>query len=247
MGLDEGVTERESDAADGWAAISRRVVTLRVRVFHQDELFADALGAVLEAEHFEVTSAESLADIVEMASTCDAVLIDMRADGALVAMQALSTRSPRVRVLGCIEGNDPRQVTAVKKAGAAGWISTGDGFDRLVHLLRQPSGKVAGKTPIDRGRTARAATSARDLHGLTAREAEVLDGLARGASTSTLASELRVSHATARTHVHSVLAKLGVHTRLEAVAYAIEHQLIDVDDLIDEIDRTSQATKIAQN
>jgi two-component system, NarL family, nitrate/nitrite response regulator NarL len=223
------------------------VVTLRVRVFHQDELFADALGAVLEAEHFEVTSAESLADIVQTASTCDAVLIDMRADGAVVAMQVLSQRSPQVRVLGCIEGNDPRQVTAVKKAGAAGWISTGDGFDQLVHLLRQPSRKVAGKAPIDRARRGRAATSARDLHGLTAREAEVLDGLARGASTSTLASELRVSHATARTHVHSVLAKLGVHTRLEAVAYAIEHQLIDIDDLVDEIDRISDATKFAQN
>jgi hypothetical protein len=44
-----------------------------------------------------------------------------------------------------------------------------------------------------------------------------------------------------------VLAKLGVHTRLEAVAYAIEHQLIDIDDLVDEIDRISDATKFAQN
>jgi two-component system, NarL family, nitrate/nitrite response regulator NarL len=223
------------------------VVTLRVRVFHQDELFADALAAVLEAEHFEVTSAESLTDIVQTASPCDAVLIDMRADGALVAMESLSKRSPRVRVLGCVEGNDPRQVTAAIRAGAAGWISTGDGFDRLLHLLRQPSGKVARKAAVDRTPAGRAATSARDLHRLTAREAEVLDGLARGASTNALASALHVSHATARTHVHSVLAKLGVHTRLEAVAYAIQHQLINVDDLVDEIDCRSRPTKIAQN
>jgi two-component system nitrate/nitrite response regulator NarL len=223
------------------------VVTLRVRVFHQDELFADALSAVLEAEHFEVAGAGSLADIVETASPCDTVLIDMRADGAQVAMESLSKRSPGVRVLGCVEGNDRRQVTAAINAGAAGWISTGDGFDRLVHLLRQPSGKVGRRAAVDRTPTARPATSARDLHRLTAREAEVLDGLARGAGTSALASALHVSHATARTHVHSVLAKLGVHTRLEAVAYAIQHQLIDVEDLIDEIDRRSRPTEIAQN
>ena len=211
-------------------------------MFHQDELFADALAAVLESEHFEVTSAESLTDIVTMASACDAVLIDMRADGALIAMRSLSKRSPRVRALACIEGNDPRQVMAAMKAGAAGWISTGDGFDRLVYLLRQPTGKV----PVDRARTARVTTSARDLHRLTAREAEVLDGLARGASTSALASALHVSHATARTHVHSVLAKLGVHTRLEAVAYAVQHQLINVEDLADGMEG-GHPTKIAQN
>jgi two-component system nitrate/nitrite response regulator NarL len=223
------------------------VVTLRVRVFHQDELIADALVAVLEAEHFDVTSAESLTDVVQMASTDDVVLIDMRADGAVVAMHSLSKRSPRVRVVGCIEGNDPRQVAAAMKAGAAGWISTGDGFDRLVHLLRQPTGTVAGRTTIDRARTTRRpATTAHDLHHLTAREGEVLDGLARGASTSALASALHVSPATARTHVHSVLAKLGVHTRLEAVAYAIEHQLINVEDLIDETGG-SYPTKVAQN
>jgi two-component system, NarL family, nitrate/nitrite response regulator NarL len=222
------------------------VVTLRVRVFHQDELIADALVAVLEAEHFDVTSAESLTDVVQMASTDDVVLIDMRADGAVVAMHSLSKRSPRVRVVGCIEGNDPRQVAAAMKAGAAGWISTGDGFDRLVHLLRQPTGAVRGRTTIDRARTTRAATTAHDLHHLTAREGEVLDGLARGASTSALASALHVSPATARTHVHSVLGKLGVHTRLEAVAYAIEHQLINVEDLIDETGG-SYPTKVAQN
>jgi two-component system nitrate/nitrite response regulator NarL len=222
------------------------VVTLRVRVFHQDELFADALTAVLESEHFEVTSAESLTEVLHLASTGDAVLIDMRADGALIAMHSLSTRSPPVRVLACIEENDRRQVMAAMKAGAAGWISTGDGFDRLVHLLRQPTAKVHDRTTIDRARTARAPTSARDLHRLTAREAEVLDGLARGASTHALASALHVSHATARTHVHSVLAKLGVHTRLEAVAYAVQHRLIDLEDLSNEIER-SHSTTIAQN
>ena len=62
----------------------------------------------------------------------------------------------------------------------------------------------------------------------------MLKRLARGASTSALAGALHVSPATARTHVHNVLAKLGVHTRLEAVAYAIEHQLVHLDDLLND-------------
>jgi two-component system, NarL family, nitrate/nitrite response regulator NarL len=203
---------------------------MRVRVFHQDELFADALSAVLEAEDFQVSSARTLGEAIRTASTADAVIIDMRAEGALRAVHELSTESPRLRVLGCIEASDPRQAAAVMRAGATGWISTADLLDRLVHLLRSPGTGTAARTAIDR----RSAATPRDRYGLTARETEVLRGLTRGASTGTLASTLHVSAATARTHVHNVLAKLGVHTRLEAVAYAIEHQIVHVEDLVEE-------------
>lgn len=207
---------------------------MRVRVFLQDELFADALSAVLEAEDFQVSSAKTLGEAVRTASTADAVIIDMRADGALSAVQELSKESPRLRVLGCIEASDPRQGAAVMKAGATGCVSTADLLDRLVHLLRAPVGGMAGRASIYRGSVRRVACGTRDRYGLTARETEVLHGLTRGASTETLASMLHVSAATTRTHVHNVLAKLGVHSRLEAVAYAIEHQLVHVEDLVDE-------------
>jgi two-component system, NarL family, nitrate/nitrite response regulator NarL len=205
---------------------------MRVHVFHEDELFADAIAAVLTSEDMKVNCARSLAEAVGTASTDDAVLIDMRADGALAAVRTLSERSPQVRMVGCFEDSDPRQLAAAQRAGVTGCICTTDGLDRLVQLLRQP----AGSTIVDR-RSVRAASTARARYRLTAREAEVLDRLARGASTSALASALNVSAATARTHVHNVLAKLGVHTRLEAVAYAIEHQLVHVDDLVgDEVE-----------
>jgi DNA-binding NarL/FixJ family response regulator len=206
-----------------------RVVAMRVHVFHQDGLFADAIAAVLTSEDMQVDCARSLAEAVGTASTDDAVLIDMRADGALAAVRTLSEQAPQVRMLGCLEGSDPRQVAAAQRAGVTGCICTTDGFDRLVQLLRQP----AGRTTVDR-RSRRAPSTAQGRYRLTAREAEVLDRLARGASTSALARALHVSPATARTHVHNVLAKLGVHTRLEAVAYAIEHQLVHLDDLLND-------------
>ena len=205
------------------------MVAVRVHVFHQDELFADAIAAVLASDDILVTCVRSLDEVVRIASTDDAVLIDMRAEGALAAVRDLSKRSPLVRMLGCVEGGDPRQVAAAQRAGVTGCICTTDGLDRLVQLLRQP----AGTTTADR-RSPRPASTAQARYRLTAREAEVLDRLARGASTSALASELHVSAATARTHVHNVLAKLGVHTRLEAVAYAIEHQLVHLDDLVND-------------
>jgi two-component system nitrate/nitrite response regulator NarL len=224
------VTWRESFVR---GASTGRLLAVRLAVFHQDELFADALSAVLASEECQVIAAESLTEAVRLAATTDAVLIDMRAEGALSAVRELSKRSPQLRVLGCIEGRDPRQVTAVMKAGVTAWISTADGFDRLVHLLRRPVGSIAGSMPLTRASGLPPVTT-RDRYRLTTRETQVLDGLTRGASTSGLASALNVSPATARTHVHNVLAKLGVHTRLEAVAYAIEHQLVHVEDLADD-------------
>jgi two-component system nitrate/nitrite response regulator NarL len=226
------VTRRDPGTADAvWSRVWR-VITVRVQVFHQDELFADAVAGVLASEDIHVTNVRSLTEAVRTASAeDDAVLIDMRADGALTAVRTLSTQYPRLRVLGYLEGDDPRQVAAAQKAGVTGWVSTADSVDRLMHLLRRP----AASTPADR-RAVRPTRTARGRYQLTAREEEVLDRLARGASTDALACSLHVSPATARTHVHNVLAKLGVHTRLEAVAYAIEHQLVDVDDLLNDDD-----------
>jgi PAS domain S-box-containing protein len=60
---------------------------------------------------------------------------------------------------------------------------------------------------------------------LTPRELEVLRLIAGGANTRIIATRLRVSPATVRNHVQNLLGKLGVHSRLEAVAYAVRHRV----------------------
>ena len=62
---------------------------------------------------------------------------------------------------------------------------------------------------------------------LTEREREVLALLAQGLNTHDIAKSLSISSATVRNHVQNILNKLQVHSRLEAVAYAFEHGLID--------------------
>lgn len=62
--------------------------------------------------------------------------------------------------------------------------------------------------------------------GLTRREFEVLRLMAGGANTKALAERLHVSPATVRNHAQNIFSKLGVHSRLEAVAYATQHHLL---------------------
>jgi PAS domain S-box-containing protein len=65
---------------------------------------------------------------------------------------------------------------------------------------------------------------------LTAREGEVLERLAEGSSTREISQQLSISINTTRNHIQNILQKLGVHSRLEAVIYAIDHDLVNHDD-----------------
>jgi DNA-binding NarL/FixJ family response regulator len=67
----------------------------------------------------------------------------------------------------------------------------------------------------------------RHVEELTPRESEVLGLLARGNSTREIGQELSISVNTTRNHIQNILRKLDVHTRLEAVIYAIDHNLVD--------------------
>jgi PAS domain S-box-containing protein len=86
----------------------------------------------------------------------------------------------------------------------------------IVHLFRDVarSSRDIGRVPgAEDGR-------------LTARELEVLRLLAGGANTRVIAAQLQVSPATVRNHVQNLLGKLGVHSRLEAVAYSVRHRML---------------------
>jgi PAS domain S-box-containing protein len=98
-----------------------------------------------------------------------------------------------------------------------------------VHLFRDVT--VAHEIEaLVRARLAEAGPPSPDGGGpvpeLTRREREVLRLLTGGANTRAMAERLHVSSATVRNHVQNIFAKLGVHSRLEAVAYATRHRLL---------------------
>ncbi len=68
--------------------------------------------------------------------------------------------------------------------------------------------------------------SAAAANALTRREVEVIRLMAQGANTKAAAEKLHVSPSTIRNHAQNMFGKLGVHSRLEAVAYAMRHKLL---------------------
>jgi PAS domain S-box-containing protein len=93
-----------------------------------------------------------------------------------------------------------------------------------VHLFRTPSAPSPAAHPLSPASPASEPNGA--ASSLTPRELEVLRLLATGANTRSAAEQLGVSPATIRNHVQNLLGKLGVHSRLQAVAYATTHGLL---------------------
>lgn len=93
----------------------------------------------------------------------------------------------------------------------------------LFRILGERRAPVTGHAPAVQSAPTDEANSSGPL---TRREREVLRLLATGANTKVAAQQLGVSPATVRNHVQNLLGKLGVHSRLQAVAYATTHRLL---------------------
>ncbi len=108
--------------------------------------------------------------------------------------------------------------------------SSARGRERMVYQLRADLRRrdERRRTNDRRSARARAASNAKggESWGLSQRELEVLRRLAAGADTRDVAAQLGISQTTVRNHTQSLLRKLGVHSRLEAVALAFRHELV---------------------
>jgi PAS domain S-box-containing protein len=119
------------------------------------------------------------------------------------------------------------------KAGRPVWLNmsvltTGSGPERLtIHLFRDVTATKELVTLIhERLSAAPSVTEAAGpAGGLSRRELEVLQLMTQGLNTAAIADRLHVSRATVRNHAQNIFAKLGVHSRLEAVAFAAKHRL----------------------
>ena len=129
---------------------------------------------------------------------------------------------------------DRGHVARAVEAGAAGVVHKSAGIDEIVGAIRalhagdallSPAEVVALLRLVGHER-ARARDAESALARLTPREREVLQGLADGLTDKEIAQRLRISAETARTHVSNVLTKLGVQSRLQALAFAMRHGVV---------------------
>jgi DNA-binding NarL/FixJ family response regulator len=156
----------------------------------------------------------------------DVILLDLKLpvlDGVAVLRELRDSRI-RARVLVLTSAADSGLVTLAMQAGAAGFLYKDVDPDALVRAIRSVHDGHTLLAPEAAGSLLRSGTAAPAVTGvgaLTAREREVLAQIADGRSNREIARLLRVSEKTVKTHVSSVLAKLGVADRTQAALLAV--------------------------
>jgi DNA-binding NarL/FixJ family response regulator len=166
----------------------------------------------------------------------DVVLMDVqmpRMDGleATAALTALE-RAPKVLILTTFERDD--YVFTALRSGASGFILKNAPPDQLVNAVRVVADGDALLAPSvtrriisEFARRPPTVAADRGLSRLTDREREVLRVVATGMTNAEIAERLFVGEATVKTHVSSVLTKLGLRDRVQAVVYAYENGVVE--------------------
>jgi two-component system, NarL family, response regulator LiaR len=162
----------------------------------------------------------------------DVVLMDlvMPGGGGVEAIRALRTARPEARVLVLTSFLDDDKVFPAVRAGAAGYLLKDVEPAELVRAIRTVDDgeallhpAVAARLMEEFSETERPAAE----EALTAREREVLELIARGLPNKLIARDLQIAEKTVKTHVSSILSKLGLTDRTQAALYAVRAGLIE--------------------
>ena len=157
----------------------------------------------------------------------DLVLLDLRLpeiDG-LTLLDRIRERDAGVKVAILSVVADPAEITRALEHGACAYIVKSiDSIDLAAAIRQAVSGTFYCFGALARDTTAPETNGA----GLSKREVEILQGVARGLSNRAIARELWLSDQTVKFHLHNIYRKLGVSNRTEAARYAFESGLAEV-------------------
>jgi NarL family two-component system response regulator LiaR len=159
----------------------------------------------------------------------DLVLMDMNmptVDG-VTATRVIRQAHPDIKVLALTGYMQDNVVKQALQAGAAGYLLKSVSLDELMSAIRSV---VAGQIVLSSDAAEALVQVPREEHqsdyGLTEREQEVLQLMIDGLSNNVIAEHLHVSPMTVKSHVSSVLSKMNVATRAEAVALATRRGIV---------------------
>lgn len=198
-------------------------------------LFLDALSSVVTQHGHSVRAvARTSSDMVDhvRAQRPDVCLINRPTgepgDTEIIGTVLAASGRTVVLVLGA--DSSRQAVGGALGAGASGYVHKTRGVDALMGALdRVLTGNVVVDVPEVTTPPPSRGTSqeSRLADRLTGRERECLLMLVEGLDTAAMATRLGVAGNTVRTHLQSVLTKLGVHSRLEAASFAVRHHLAE--------------------
>ncbi len=221
-------------------ATEQAASTIRILLADGRSLFREAVGGALNREEGLRVIAESqtLSLAVRDAERTQPDVAVVDGDffmSRLVAfITAIRAAAPRCKVLILTSDEQLAPLIDALRAGASGYLTKEASLEELVDAARAvargevviPPRKLGQLLTTLVNQEGRIDDSIKTLARLTRRERQVLSLLADGLDKEAIARALAISPQTARTHIQNILAKLGLHSRLEAAAFARKHPIL---------------------
>jgi DNA-binding NarL/FixJ family response regulator len=242
-----GAMTLPAEHAPGAVAPAAAVATsasdvIRVLIADDQALFRRGLFVVLGTEELieVIAEAENGEEAVTRATELapDVVLMDVRMPklSGIEATRQIRELLPATKILILTVSDDQEDLFEAVKAGANGYLLKEISVEEVAEAIRAvmkgqslipPS--MASKLLNEFTSLARRAAQQEQIPTpvLTTRELEVLRLVAKGMSNKDVAEELFISENTVKNHVRNILEKLHLHSRMEAVMYAVRKRLLD--------------------
>jgi two-component system NarL family response regulator len=235
------VDEQELAGTDAPAPVSDEPI--RVLIVDDHALFRRGLVMVLEQEKDIdlVGEAGDGAEAVNIAQDTmpDVVLMDVRMPrrGGIEATSQIKALAPHIKILMLTISDEEADLYDAIKAGASGYLLKEISIEEVANAIRQV---YAGQSMISPSMASKLLTEfatmvkktdekpAAAQPRLTEREMEVLRLVAKGRNNRDIAKELFISENTVKNHIRNILEKLHLHSRMQAVVYAVREKLLEI-------------------
>jgi NarL family two-component system response regulator LiaR len=160
----------------------------------------------------------------------DVLLMDLMMPGTngVMAIDAIHRENPEIQIIALTNFKDEKLVHGALQAGAISYLLKNVSIDELADAIRAAYIGKATLAPEAVQALVSTATRPPDPgHDLTSREREVLTLIVSGMNNREIAEALTISRSTVKNHVSSILSKLGISNRAEAVVLALQYNLVD--------------------
>lgn len=207
-------------------------------------ILTDALAMVVERDPGLALVAPPVHDPEEAIRLCeehrpDVVLMDIVFKGPLDGIEAtrrIKERSPATKVVIMTAHDEDRLLVEAVEAGASGFLGKDEAADEVLGAAKAAAEGEVLIDPFTLTRILQQVAREREvqreaerlLSQLTEREREVLQLLAEGLRNDEIAARLSISPQTVQTHIRNALGKLRVHSKLEAVVFAVKHGAVRI-------------------
>jgi DNA-binding NarL/FixJ family response regulator len=216
---------------------------IRVAVVDDEELFRRGLTMLLTVEDdIEVVgeARDGIAATELAASTApDVILMDVRMPkrSGIEACVAIKEVAPTVRIIMLTVSDEEADLYEAVKNGASGYLlkdSSIEGVAQAVRVVADGQSLISPSMAIklldEFKQMSRSERDQVPTPRVTARELEVLKLVAHGLNNREIAKRLFISENTVKNHVRNILEKLQMHSRIDAVMYAVREKLFDIPD-----------------